>query len=123
MQRMQKGAQKTTPFYLLLGSYENHNGIEKRVFTPENVDKTGDVKNVRFCNFSTYGGSEYQNNGVYVIDDTANVVTWYDPAITSACAIQLCENGSIYEIMGEPENIEMRNQEMAFKVRRYKGGA
>lgn len=122
MQRMQKGNQKTTPFYLLVGSYENHNGINKRVFT---LDATNDVPNVRFCNFSTYGGSEYQNNGVYTVDDTANVVTWYDPAITSACAIQLCDDptGVIYEILGQPENIEQRNQEMSFKVRRYKGGA
>ena len=122
MQRMQKGNQKTTPFYLFVGSYENHNGINKRVFT---IDKSGDIPNVRFCNFSTYGGSEYQNNGVYTVDDTANVVTWYDPAITSACAIQLCDDptGALYEILGQPENIEMRNQEMAFKVRRYKGGA
>lgn len=123
MQRMQKGNQKTTPFYLFVGSYVNHNGINKRVFTPE-TDANG-VQIVRFCNFSTYGGSEYQNNGVYTVDDTANVVTWYDPAITSACAIQLCDDltGVLYEILGQPENIEMRNQEMSFKVRRYKGGA
>lgn len=120
MQRMSKGTQKTTPFYLLIGSYDNHNGIQKRVYT---VDKTGDVPNVRFCNFSTYGGNEYENNGVYTVDDTAQVVVWYDPAITSSCAIQLAENGAIYEILGEPENIEQRNQELLFKVRRYKGGA
>lgn len=127
MQRLAKGNQKTTPFYLLRGSYENHNGINKRVFT---VDKTGDEPNVRFCNFSTYGGSEYENNGVYTVDDTANVIAWFDPAITSADAIQLCEqtevigvSGGIYEILGEPENIEQRNQELSFKVRRYKGGA
>ena len=119
MQRLAKGNQKTTPFYLLVGSYVNHNGINKKVF------ELDENPIVRFCNFSTYGGSEYENNGVYTVDDTANVITWFDPAIKSSCAIQLCDDptGAIYEILGEPENIEQRNQELSFKVRRFKGGA
>ena len=123
MQRLQKGNQKTTPFYYYDCSYSLINGVNKKVFT---MEKDGDDKPVvRFCNFSTYGGSEYENNGVYTVDDTANVVTWYDPAIKSKGAISLCDdpNGVLFEIMGEPENLEMRNQELSFKVRRYKGGA
>jgi hypothetical protein len=123
MQRLQKGNQKTTPFYYYVGSYQNINGVNKRVFT---IDKIGNNPVVRFCNFSTYGGTEYQNNGIYSVDDTANVVTWYDPAITAGGAIQLCNEGMnapLFEILGEPENIEMRNQELQFKVRRFKGGA
>ena len=123
MQRLSKGYQKPTPFYYLVGGYENVNGINKRVFSIETDDDEKPV--VRFCNFSTYGGSEYNNNGVTVVDDTANVICWFDPAIKAGGAIQLCEDasGGIYEILGEPENVEMRNQEMTFKVRRYKGGA
>ena len=123
MQRLQKGHQKTTPFYYYVGTYQKVNGVNKRVFT---LEKDGDNQPVvRFCNFSTYGGSEYQNNGVYVVDDTANVITWFDPAIKSNGAISLCDDstGVLYEILGEPENLEMRNQELTFKVRRYKGGA
>jgi hypothetical protein len=121
MQRMTKGQQKTTPFYLLKCEYINHNGINKRTFTRD--AKADGSPIVRFCNFSTYGGNEYENNGVYTVDDTASVVTWFDPAITSDCKIELCESGAIYEILGKPENIELRNQEMNFKVRRFKGGA
>ena len=123
MQRLAKGNQKTTPFFYYSGGYEKTNGINKRVFT---IDKDGNDKPVvRFCNFSTYGGNEYQNNGLTVVDDTASVITWFDPAIKAGGAIQLCEesNGVLFEILGEPENVEKRNQELSFKVRRYKGGA
>lgn len=123
MQRLQKGRQKTTPFYYYVGSYVKHNGINKRVFTIEKDNENNPI--VRFCNFSTYGGSEYENNNIYVVDDTANIITWYDPSIKSNGAISLCEDPkeTLYEILGEPENIEMRNQELSFKVRQYKGGA
>lgn len=123
MQRLQKGSQKTTPFYYYVGTYSKHNGINKKSFEVEK-DAAGNPI-VRFCNFSTYGGSEYENNGVYTVDDTANVITWFDPSIKSNGAISLCDDptGAIFEILGEPENIEQRNQELTFKVRRYKGGA
>jgi hypothetical protein len=32
-------------------------------------------------------------------------------------------DGAVFDILGEPENIEMRNQFLKFKVRRVKGGA
>lgn len=124
MQRLSKGNQKTTPFYYYAGTYQKLNGVNKRVFTIDADTEKNPV--VRFCNFSTYGGNEYENNGVVVVDDTANVVCWYDPAIQSGGAIQLCDNGlqsDLFEILGEPENIEQRNQELSFKVRRFKGGA
>ena len=123
MDRLQKGNQKTTPFYYYVGSYTKINGVNKRVFEIQKDGNNNPV--VRFCNFSTYGGSEYENNGVYSVDDTANVITWFDPAIASNGAISLCDDptGALYEILGQPENVEMRNQEMTFKVRRYKGGA
>ena len=122
MDRLQKGNQKTTPFYYYVGTYEKYNGKNTRVFS---IDGGTENPNVRFCNFSTYGGSEYENNGVYVVDDTANVITWFDPIIASNGAISLCDDptGTLYEIIGQHENLEMRNQELSFKVRKYKGGA
>ena len=123
MQRLSKGNQKTTPFFYYVGSYQNINGVNKRVWTIEKDSNNNPV--VRFCNYSTYGGNEYQNNGVYVVDDTAQIVTWFDPAIKSGGAISRCDDpsGAIYEILGEPENIEQRNQELTFKIRKFKGGA
>lgn len=82
----------------------------------------------RYCSFRTFGGTENSENGLYTVIDTATVETWYDPAITAACRIRVAPtdgtgDGKTYEILGTPENIEMRNQFMVFKVRAITGGA
>lgn len=115
MKRLAKGAQKTTPFMRLVPTENRVNGVRVKTFDPDGI--------VRFCNFSTYGGTEQTVNGVLSVEDTAQIVTWYEPDITSADRIRILETGADYEIIGEPENIELRRQEMQFKVRRVKGGA
>lgn len=115
MRRLAKGAQKTTPYMRLVAKSERVNGVTVKTYDPDGV--------TRFCNFSTYGGTEQVVNGVLTVEDTAQMVTWYEPDITSADRIRLLETGTDYEIIGEPENIELRKQEMQFKVRRVKGGA
>lgn len=73
--------------------------------------------------FKTYGGTEQEKNGLYSILDTADVETWFNPEIKSGSRITLADDTSkVYEIIGEPENIEMRCQFMKFKVQRTKGG-
>lgn len=76
---------------------------------------------VIFCKFKTYGGTETTVNGVLTVIDTANVETWYRPDIKSSSRIKY--GSKVYEVMGEPENIEQRNQIMKFKVRSVKGGS
>lgn len=115
MRRLAKGAQKTTPYMRLVAKSERVNGVTVKTYDPDGV--------VRFCNFSTYGGTEQVVNGVLSVEDTAQMVTWFEPDITSADRIRLLETGTDYEIIGEPENIELRKQEMQFRVRRVKGGA
>lgn len=73
--------------------------------------------------FKSYGGTESTENGILSIIDTATIETWFRPDIKSDCMIVLPESGAKYEVIGEPENIEMRNQILKFKVRRVKGGA
>ena len=75
------------------------------------------------CSFKTYGGTEKEVNGVYSVEDTANVETWYRPDITSECRIKLLSTGAVYEIINAPENINMRGKYCKFKVRRINGGA
>lgn len=75
------------------------------------------------ASFKSYGGTETDVDGVYSIIDTAHVETWYRPDITSDCIVVVASTGTRYEIINEPENIEMRNQFLKFKVRRVKGGA
>lgn len=75
---------------------------------------------VIFCSFKTYGGTDTVSNGQLVVQDTATVETWYRPDIKSDCKLVL--NGKSYEIIGEPENIEQRNQFIKFKVSAVRGG-
>lgn len=89
-------------------------------------DKNNNSINLFFGSFKTYGGTEVKEkivNGIYVIEDTASIETWYRPDITSNCRIARANDGAIFDIMNEPENINMRNQFLKFKVRRVKGGA
>lgn len=74
-----------------------------------------------FGNFKTYGGTEVTLSGVYSVENTGNIETWYRPDITPDCRIRI--NGQDYEILGQPENIDMRNQFLKFKVRLIQGGA
>ena len=72
-------------------------------------------------NWKSRGGTETTVNGVVSILDTAIVTTWYRSDITSGCRLKL-EDGRIYDVVSEPENIEERNIFLQFKVQRAKGG-
>ena len=114
MNRLAKGAQKTTPYMRLVATETVINGVTVKTYEPDGI--------VRFCNFSTYGGTEKTVNGLLTVEDTAQIVTWYEPDIKASDRIRILETDADYEIIGEPENIELRKQEMTFKVRRIKGG-
>ena len=102
------------PFKLLVVSeYENVKGVTQ--------PKSYIEKDLIYCSFKTYGGTEKDVNGRYVIYDTANVVTWFRPDIQSDCRLKRMSDGALFEILNEPENIEMKNQYIKFKVQRIKG--
>lgn len=75
------------------------------------------------ASFRSYGGTERDVNGLYSVEDTAIVETWYRPDIKADCCVAKLNTGAVYEILGEPEDIEDRHQWLRFKVRRVKGGA
>ena len=103
----------TTPFLLWIPTIVTVKGVEKKTYS-----KTDDVY---YCSFRTFGGTEKVVNDVIVLEDTATIETWYNPTITAACQIEV--NSQRYEILGTPENINMRNQYMKIRVRAIKGGA
>ena len=77
-----------------------------------------------YGSFRSFGGTETTANGVYSVEDTATIETWYRPDITAACRIVLAnDTTAVYEVVGTPEDIEMRHQFMQIRVRRVKGGA
>ena len=71
--------------------------------------------------FRSFGGTETDVNGVLSVIDTAVVETWYRPDIKADCRIGVLGTDRIYEVMGEPEDIEMRHQYIRMKVRRVQG--
>lgn len=121
MYRPKEAAQLTTPFRLQVAKYSVSNAVNKKTY--ENAN------GVIMANFKTYGGTETTNNGRLSVEDTAQVVCFFRPDIQSNCRLVLLDgtegtnDAKIYEVVGVPENIEMRNQFLKFKVRRVKGGA
>lgn len=77
-----------------------------------------------YCSFRSFGGTESESNGVLTVIDTASIETWYRPDIKADCRLCLAEMPEkVYTILGTPENINMQNQFLKFKVQSVGGGA
>lgn len=107
----------STALMLLIPTYSTVGGVRKKIYP------TVDNGVLFYGSFKIFGGTERDVNGVYSVEDTANIETWYRPDITSGCRIAIAGTNAIYDILGEPENLDMRNQFLKFKVSRVKGGA
>lgn len=107
----------SVPLMLLIPTY-----VEKLGVTTKTYPALADGVPINGT-FKTYGGTERNSNGLYSIENTAIVETWYRPDIKSDCRIGVLQTGEIYDILGEPENINMRNQYIRMKVTQVKGGA
>lgn len=105
----------TVPVDLLIPTYTTSKGVAKKAYPTTGIRIN--------CSWKTYGGTETTTDGLYTVLDTAIVETWYRPEITSACRLKLWATGQVYEIVGQPENVNMRNQFLKFKVRAIEGGA
>lgn len=110
------------PLILLVPTYVSKYGVDKPKY-PTIEEAILDNNNLFFGSFKSYGGTEREINGIFSIEDTANIVTWYRPDIKANCRIAIAQNSNIYEIINEPENVNMRNQFLKFKVKRIKGGS
>jgi len=102
------------PMFLLIPSVKIVKGVETKVFP-----KMGDLI---FCSFRTFGGTEKTINDMIMVEDTAVIETYFRPDISSDCILKSA-SGKAYEILGTPENIDMMNKYLKFKVRAVKGGA
>lgn len=99
---------------------------------PVNSDKVGVNKKtfpavnngiLIYGSFRTFGGTDTESNGLLMVENTAVIETWYRPDIKSDCRIAVIETGEVFEILGSPENIQMRNQYLQIRVRGIRGGA
>lgn len=103
-----------TPATLYIPTYTKVNGVQKKAY-PAAGEQI-------FISFKSYGGTDSVVNGVYSVIETARITLRYRPDVKSDCRIAL-QTGAVYEIVGEPENIDMANQWLSCKVQRIKGGA
>lgn len=102
------------PAQILTATTTKINGVVQKTFT------AGDNF---FCSAKAYGGTEKTVNGIYSIEDTMQIETYYRPDIKGDGRIKLLDDNSEWDIISPPENIDRRNQFLLFKVRRVKGGA
>ena len=105
----------STPIELLIPTYSSAKGVPTKTFPASGIRLN--------CSFKTYSGTETTTNDVYTVIDTATVETWYRPDIKADCRIKVLATGDVYEGIGKPENINMRNQFCKFKVQAVEGGA
>ena len=88
------------------------NGVNQESFT----DKT-----MFYCSAKSYGGTEKIVNDLFVIEDTWQIDTWYNPDFGKGDRIRFLDDDTEYEILASPENINRRGQYMRFKVVRISG--
>jgi len=113
-----------TPMLLLIPTTTYVKGVNQKTYPNIGEMSEEDKARYRFngaCR--SFGGTETVINDVYAIKDTVNIETWFRPDIKADCGICILDTGEIYDILGKPENIELRNQYMKFKCERRKGGA
>lgn len=87
----------------------------------KNIPIYPDEGKVIYCSFLMFGGTETEVNGVISIKDTANIETWYRPDIKSDTRLKRIDDNAVFEVLGEPEDIEYRHQFFKFKVERLRG--
>lgn len=102
-----------TPLMLQIPVYKTSYGT---------TTKTGYEDSITFLASFKAKGTEVEKDGLLVIQETANVMCWYNPLIQSNARIKNLNSGKVYEILGDVENIDELNQRMQFKVRLIRGG-
>ena len=107
----------TTPMRLYKRS-----AIDTKAKAPDFEYMEAENDSLLHVNFKSYGGTETVHNGRYIVIETATITTWYRPDIQKGDRLKLEQDGSMWEIKGPPENVEMRNRLMILKVQRA-GGA
>ena len=105
----------TTPLKLLVPTKGKAAGVPTKDYPRDGP--------VFWASFKTFGGTEVESNGTIVVVDTATVQTTFRPDIEAGCRILNPINNQTYDIMGDPENVEMRSQYLQFKVKNVRGGA
>lgn len=73
--------------------------------------------------FKQKGTAETNANGLTLINEKTTFTTWFKHNNPFASADILTIGGVDYEIMGKPENVEMRNRYVILTLEAVSGGA
>ena len=87
------------PASIYVASFSTVNGVTTKTYTA--------LQGIIYVSAKSYGGTEKVINGKYVIEDTIEVETWFNPYITSDCRIKLLDDNSMYEILND-SNIQVK---------------
>lgn len=101
-----------TAVKLLKPTVSTYHGVQQTTYP-----QTGDVV---FVNWKSFGGTESTVNGVLSVLDTATVTLRYRPDVKAGCRFLRTDN-AVYEIKGEPENVDLNGLWLICKVERVKG--
>lgn len=71
--------------------------------------------------FKQKGSSEIDANGLFVVNTNTTYTTWYKASYEAKDVLTI--NGIDYEVVGEPENVEMRNRYSILSLAKISGGA
>ena len=71
--------------------------------------------------FKQKGTAETNSNGLTIINEKTTCTTWYNADIKAADILTI--GGLDFEIVGNPENVEMRSRYMVLTLERISGGA
>ena len=100
-----------TLFYILTPTYTRVNGVQKKT-----LFETG----LFYASARSFGGTEKIIDGVYSIEKTQTLQTWYRPDIVSGVVLK-DSAGALWEILGDPENINMDKRYLQIKIKRIDG--
>ena len=105
----------SVPFKIGIPKTTTVKGVPTKTYT--------ESETVYFGTFRTCGGTENVKDGLYSVIDTATLETWYTPTLKADCRVHILQTGEFYEVVGNPENIQLRNQYMNARLQAVTGGA
>lgn len=71
--------------------------------------------------FKQKGTTEITANGLKVVNDKTTFITWFKSDLEAKDVLTI--NGVDYEIIGTPENVEMRGRYAVINLEKISGGA
>lgn len=71
--------------------------------------------------FKQKGTAEINANGLTVVNDKTSFITWFKADLEASDVLTI--NGVDYEIIGTPENVEMRGRYAVLILEKISGGA